>query len=105
MNFEASRIEEAVRRFKKEYFDEEPYGNYIGGVGTTRIYIAEHSKNRYKASLEEVRKQMLREGKDPEGLCIFVGLEKPLPESLAPLPAVYQGFKVYVEVVGKTTLI
>jgi len=95
------RLSEVLKEFVDEYMSRPPYDEYVTSIGVTDRTLVEWSRHHGARSQAEIRHNLGRGGEDPNEPYLFIGLRKPLPSDM-PLPNVYQGFKVHVELTGDT---
>ena len=91
----------AQQHFIDEYLSHSPHADLIVSVGVANRLTLEWS--RIGGSRQGVRHTLIARGDDPDELFLFVGLKNSLPSSLR-LPAYYEGFRVYTEVVDETLI-
>ncbi len=84
------QVNKIKEKFVKDYMMKEPYSGYINAVGISDVGLMEWVLGGRQGNPTTTNE-----------LCLYVGLRKPLPDSMV-LPQVYESLKVYVDpVVGE----
>ena len=88
--------------FTEEYMLRKSWADYIVSCGLTYHFVVEWLRCGAEEGkhLEAIRAELIVAGEDPDEWRLCVGLKGELPEEF-PLPEVYRGVGVFVQVVGE----